>query len=176
MTRSRPMGRDQPSRRPQHQGRPVLSAPARRAQPLRSPPPPLPAPGVARLRTLRPARLRIPARRFTAGIAALPPTASEALETELNAEEAVAYNRSRVATATAVALYRSDYVLPMPDGHLDDAVHALDFPYSMPSPETRAAIRATLAVLEADYTVTVTQPPALTSGPSATGGPRRKET
>ncbi|MEV6057511.1 hypothetical protein [Streptomyces sp. NPDC052107] len=73
-----------------------------------------------------------------------------------NTEEAVAYNRSRVATATTIALYRSGYVLPMPDGHLDDAVHALDFPYSVPSPETRAAIRAALAVLEADYTVTVT--------------------
>lgn len=33
---------------------------------------------------------------------------------------------------------------------------ALDFPYSVPSPQTRASIRAALAVLESDYTVTVT--------------------
>ncbi|MFD7407781.1 hypothetical protein ACFV7R_35140 [Streptomyces sp. NPDC059866] len=92
-------------------------------------------------RALRPARLRIPTRRFTAGIAALPPTASEAFGTDASAEE-------------AVALYRSEYTLPMPDDHLGDAVRALDFPYSVPSPKTRAAIRAALAVLEADYTVT----------------------
>ncbi|MEU1085122.1 hypothetical protein ABZ368_33730 [Streptomyces sp. NPDC005908] len=86
-------------------------------------------------RALRPARLRIPARRFTAGIAALPPTAREAFGTDATAAEAIAYNRSRVATATAVALYRSGHVLPMPDDHLDDAVRALDdFPYSAPSP------------------------------------------
>ncbi|MGX1548417.1 hypothetical protein [Streptomyces adustus] len=101
--------------------------------------------------------LRIPARRFSAGIAALPPTAREALGTDVTAEEASAYNRSRVATATAVALYRSGYALPMRDLDLDDAVHALGFPYSVPSQETRAAIRAALAVLDADYTVTVTR-------------------
>lgn len=33
-------------------------------------------------------------------------------------------------------------------------MRALDFPCSVPSPETRASIRAALAVLEADYTVT----------------------
>ncbi|MEU9222008.1 hypothetical protein AB0D47_36405 [Streptomyces sp. NPDC048376] len=107
------------------------------------------------LRALRPARLRIPARRFTAGIAALPPTAREAFGTDATAPEAIAYNRSRVATATAVALYRSGHLLPMPNDHLDDAVRTLDFPHSAPSPETRATIRAALAVLEADYTVTV---------------------
>ncbi|MGW4560956.1 hypothetical protein ACWEN3_00665 [Streptomyces sp. NPDC004561] len=105
-------------------------------------------------RALRSARLRIPARRFSAGIAALPPTAREALGTDITAEEAIAYNRSRVATATA--LYRSGYTLPMRDLDLDDAVHALDFPCSVPSQETRAVIRAALAVLDADYTVTVT--------------------
>ena len=84
-------------------------------------------------RALRSARLRIPARRFSAGIAALPPTAREALGINVTAEEAIAYNRSRVATATAVALYRSGYTLPMRDLDLDDAVHALDFPYSVPS-------------------------------------------
>ncbi|NEA80352.1 hypothetical protein G3I30_14855 [Actinospica acidiphila] len=107
-------------------------------------------------RAVRSARLRIPARGFSAGIAALPPTAREALGTDVTAEEAIAYNRSRVATATAVALYRSGYTLPMRDLDLDDAVHALDLPYSVPSQETRAAIRAALAVLDADYTVTVT--------------------
>jgi hypothetical protein len=45
----------------------------------------------------------------------------------------------------------------MRDLDLDDAVHALDFTYSVPSPETRTAIRAALFVLEADYTVTVTR-------------------
>ncbi|MFD4588314.1 hypothetical protein [Streptomyces sp. NPDC058434] len=106
---------------------------------------------------LRPSRLRIPARRFTAGIAALPPTAHEAFGIDASAKEAVAYNRSRVATATAVALYRSGHALPIPDGQLDDAVRALAFPYSAPSPETRASIRAALAVLEADYTVTISR-------------------
>ncbi|MFJ8142629.1 hypothetical protein [Streptomyces sp. NPDC096013] len=109
-------------------------------------------------RALRPPRLRIPARRFSAGIAALPPTAHEAFATDdASAAAAIAYNRSRVATATAIALYRSGYTLPLRDTDLDEAVHALDFPYSVPSTETRAAIRAALAVLDADYTVTVTR-------------------
>ncbi|MGW3384506.1 hypothetical protein ACWDCO_30595 [Streptomyces albogriseolus] len=94
------------------------------------------------LRALRPTLLRIPARRFTAGIAALPPTAREAFGIDATAPDAIAYKRS-------------GHLLPMPDDRLDDAVRALDFPYSAPSPETRAAIRAALAVLEADYTVTV---------------------
>ncbi|GAA1042133.1 hypothetical protein GCM10009566_42260 [Streptomyces murinus] len=106
-------------------------------------------------RALRPAR--IPGRRFAAGITELPPTAREALGTDVTAGEAIAYNRVRVATATAVALYRSGYTLPMTDGDLDDAVLALDFPYSVPSAATRASIRAALAVLDADYTVTVTR-------------------
>ncbi|MFF0516992.1 hypothetical protein [Streptomyces sp. NPDC004250] len=108
-------------------------------------------------RALRPVRLRIPARRFTAGIAELPPTAREALGSDVTAGEAIAYNRVLVATATAVALYRSGYTLPVPDDDLDDAVRALDFPHSVPSAETRASIRSTLAVLDADYTVTVTR-------------------
>ncbi|MFF7452217.1 MULTISPECIES: hypothetical protein [unclassified Streptomyces] len=107
-------------------------------------------------RALRPARLRIPARRFADGIAELPPTAREALGTDVAANEAIAYNRVRVATATAVALYRSGYTPPLTDDDLDDAVLALDFPYS-PSAETRASIRAALAVLDADHTVTVTR-------------------
>jgi hypothetical protein len=107
-------------------------------------------------RALRPSRLHIPARRFTAGIADLPPTAHEAYGTDdVSAGEAIAYNRGRVATATAI--YRSGCTLPLRDLDLDDAVHALDFPYSVPSAETRAAIRAALAVLDADYTVTVTR-------------------
>jgi hypothetical protein len=108
-------------------------------------------------RALRSVRVRVPARRFSAGIAELPPTVRDALGTDVTAGEAIAYNRARVATATAVALYRSGHALPMPDDDLDDAVRALDFPYSIPSPETRASIRAALAVLEADYTVTVTR-------------------
>lgn len=108
-------------------------------------------------RALQPVRLRIPARRFSAGIAQLPPTAREALGTDVTAGEAIAYNRARFATATAVALYRSGYTLPMTDDNLNDAVLALDFPSSIPSPETRASIRAALAVLDADHTVTVTR-------------------
>ncbi|MFC0843433.1 hypothetical protein ACFH04_06755 [Streptomyces noboritoensis] len=107
-------------------------------------------------RLVRPSRLRLPARLFSAGVTALPPTAREALGTGVDAEEAVAYNRSRVATATALTLYRSGATLPMPDRELNTAVHALAFPYSVPSPQTRAAIRAALAVLEADDTLTVT--------------------
>ncbi|MEV4231245.1 hypothetical protein AB0J81_29985 [Streptomyces bobili] len=107
-------------------------------------------------------------------------TAREVFGTSANAEEAIAYNRSRVATATAVALYRSGYRLPMPDDHLDDAAHALDFPYSEPSPETRAAIRAALAVLDSDYTITVTRwpiPRGRYGGVDAalTRGPKRQE-
>ncbi|GHF14575.1 hypothetical protein GCM10014715_82460 [Streptomyces spiralis] len=36
------------------------------------------------------------------------------------------------------------------------APDALDFPYSVPCTETRAAIGAAFAALDADYTVTVT--------------------
>jgi hypothetical protein len=108
-------------------------------------------------RALRQARLRIPDRRFAAGIAALPPTAREALGTDITAGEAITYNRARLATATVLALYRSGHTLPMTDDDLDDAVLALNFPYSAPSAQTRASIRAALAVLDADYTVTVTR-------------------
>ncbi|MFJ4790997.1 hypothetical protein [Streptomyces sp. NPDC088794] len=106
-------------------------------------------------RALRSARLRVPARRLASGIAELPPTAREALGTEVTAGEAIAYNRARVVTATALALYRDEYKLPISDDVLDDAVRALDFPYSAPSWETRASIRAALAVLEADFTIIV---------------------
>ncbi len=78
------------------------------------------------------------------------------LSIRATARAAAAGCRSRVATATAAALYCTGYTLPMRDLDLDDAVHALDFPYSVPSQETRAAIRAALAVLDGDYTVTVT--------------------
>ncbi|MEU6375532.1 hypothetical protein [Streptomyces sp. NPDC046909] len=108
-------------------------------------------------RALRPARIRVPARRFSAGIAELPPTAREALGTDVTAGEAIAYNRARVAAATGVALFRAGYTLPLSDNDLDDAVLALDFPRSAPSPQTRASIRAALGVLEADPTVTVTR-------------------
>ncbi|WP_409240503.1 hypothetical protein [Streptomyces sp. PA5.6] len=107
-------------------------------------------------RALRPARLHIPARPFTAGTPKLPPAAREALGADATAGEAIAYNRVRVATITAVALYRIGCTPPVTDDDLDYAVHALHFPYSVPSPETRASIRAALAVLDADHTVTVT--------------------
>ncbi|GGV52349.1 hypothetical protein [Streptomyces spectabilis] len=104
----------------------------------------------------RSAGIRIPLRRYAAGIAALPPTARDALGTDITVEEATAYNRGRTATAMGIALYRSGYALPMGDDDLDDAVRALDFPYSVPNRETRAAIRAALAVLESDPTIRVT--------------------
>ncbi|MGW1729022.1 hypothetical protein ACWCQK_39975, partial [Streptomyces sp. NPDC002306] len=100
-------------------------------------------------------RLRLPPGRVSAKATALPPTALEAIGADVSTEEAVAYNRSRVATATALTLYRSGYSLPMPDSQLDAAVHALGFPRSVPSPQTRAAIPAALAVLESDHTVTL---------------------
>ncbi|GAA3785798.1 hypothetical protein [Streptomyces chiangmaiensis] len=81
-------------------------------------------------RALRPARLRIAARRFTAGIAALPPTANEAFGADASAKEAVAYNRSRVATATTVALYRSGHTLPLPDDHVHPGPRAPRKPWS----------------------------------------------
>lgn len=124
-------------------------------------------------RALRPARLRIPARRFSAGIAALPPTAREALGTDVSAGEAIAYHRVRAATATAVALYRSRYTLPMTDTDLHDAVPALDFPASVPSAKTRASIRAALAVPGADHPSPspTDPPPTPAAGRPAQGGP-----
>ena len=109
------------------------------------------------LRALRRSRLRLAVRPLTAGAPDLPPTASEALGNEATATEAITYNRVRVATATALALYRSGHRLPLTNNQLDDAVHALHFPYSVPSPATRAALRAALAVLEADPTINVTR-------------------
>ncbi|MFJ5779325.1 hypothetical protein [Streptomyces sp. NPDC093094] len=107
-------------------------------------------------RVLRPARPILPARPLSAGMAVLPPTARDALGTETTPGEAIAYNRSRVATATALALHRSRTAPPLTDQQLDDAVRGLAFPYSRPSGETRAAIRAALAVLDADPTLTLT--------------------
>ncbi len=128
---------------------------------------------------LRSARLRVPVRPFTAGIAALPPTAREALGTDVSAKEAVAYNRSRVATATAVALYRSGYTLPMRGLDLDDTVHALAFPYSVPSPKDprRHPCRPRRPGRRLHrQRHSLTSLSALTRGPPRPGGPRRKET
>lgn len=108
-------------------------------------------------RALRPGRARTVARRFTAEIAELPPSARDALGLGVTAGEAIAYNRSRVATATAIDLHFNGYGLPVSDDLVNDAVHALDFPYSVPSPATRAAVRAALGVLEAGYTFTTTR-------------------
>ncbi|MFE4580631.1 hypothetical protein [Streptomyces chartreusis] len=79
-------------------------------------------------RTFRRSHLRAPARRFTSGITSQPPTAREALGTDVSAAEAIACNRGRVATATAVTPYRSGCTLPMPDDSLDNAVRGLDLP------------------------------------------------
>ncbi|MFE7077118.1 hypothetical protein ACFU96_44240 [Streptomyces sp. NPDC057620] len=106
-------------------------------------------------RALRAPRVRLTARPLSDGIPALPPTSRDELGPDITAPQAVAYNRARVATATALALYRSGHQLYLSDAELDSAVRALTFPYSRPSPETRAAIRAALAVLEADHTITV---------------------
>lgn len=106
-------------------------------------------------RALRRSLLRLTVRPLTAGTPDLPPTASDAPGDDVTAAEAVTYNRVRVATATAVALYRSGHRLPLRNDQLNDAVRALHFQYSVPSPETRAAIRAALGVLEADPTINV---------------------
>ncbi|MFE5847213.1 hypothetical protein ACFQ7N_36900 [Streptomyces niveus] len=84
----------------------------------------------------------------------LPPTAREALGSSVTAEEAITYNRVRVATATGLALHRSGLRLPLADRDLDTAVRRLGFPYSRPSPATRAAIRAALGVLTATPDIT----------------------
>jgi hypothetical protein len=138
---------------------------------------------------LRSARLRVPVRPFTAGIAALPPTAREALGTDVSAKEAVAYNRSRVATATAVAtavatatavaLYRSGYTLPMRHLDLDDTVHALAFPYSVPSPKDprRHPCRPRRPGRRLHrHRHSLTSPSALACRPPRPGGLQRKET
>jgi hypothetical protein len=106
-------------------------------------------------RALRPPRVRLTARPFGTGALALPPTSPEALGPDITRPQAIAYNRARVATVTALALYRSGQQFYLSDEELDTAVRALKFPYSRPSVETRAAIRAALAVLEADPTITV---------------------
>ncbi|MFE9769798.1 hypothetical protein ACFYPC_35640 [Streptomyces sp. NPDC005808] len=106
-------------------------------------------------RALRPPRVRLAARPFGQGVLALPPTSRDGLGPDITAPQAIAYNRTRVATVTALALYRSGQRLYLSDAELDTAVRDLKFPYSRPSAETRAAIRAALAVLEADPTITV---------------------
>ncbi|MFI6340757.1 hypothetical protein [Streptomyces sp. NPDC050535] len=108
------------------------------------------------LRALLPPLIRLTARALSTGAPTLPPTARDVFGADLTAEQATTYNRSRVATATAVALYRSGQQLDqLSDDELDTAVRALKFPYSRPSDETRAAIRAALGVLEADPTIAV---------------------
>ncbi|MFG2312916.1 hypothetical protein ACGFS9_30215 [Streptomyces sp. NPDC048566] len=106
------------------------------------------------LRTLLPPLIRVTARALEPGRPPLPPIARDIFGPDLTAVQAVTYNRGRVATATAVALYRSGQELDdLSDDELDAAVRTLKFPYSRPSEETRAAIRAALAVLEADPTI-----------------------
>ncbi|MFE4703050.1 hypothetical protein ACFRIC_38840 [Streptomyces sp. NPDC056738] len=107
-------------------------------------------------RTLLPPVIRLTARGLTTGTPPLPPTAREVFGPDLTAEQATTYNRGRVATATALALYRSGQKAEMlSDDALDSAVRALKFPYSRPSAETRAAIRAALGVLETDPAITL---------------------
>ncbi|WP_097275956.1 hypothetical protein [Streptomyces sp. TLI_55] len=84
------------------------------------------------------------------------PTARQALGIDATAGKATAYHRTRVATATAVALHRSGHTPPMTDNNLADAVLAPHFPSSIPSAETRASIHAALAVQHAEHTVTIT--------------------
>ncbi|MEV6533724.1 hypothetical protein AB0M86_29700 [Streptomyces sp. NPDC051639] len=108
------------------------------------------------LRILIPPLIRLTARPLPTGAPPMPPTARDAFGPDLTKDQAVTYNRSRVATATALALYRSDKRLDgLSDDELDAAVRALKFPYSRPSDETRAAVRAALGVLEADPTIAV---------------------
>ncbi|MGW1067386.1 hypothetical protein ACWD4F_23065 [Streptomyces aureus] len=108
------------------------------------------------LRALLPPAIRLSARALATDGRPLPPTARDVFGPDATAEQATAYNRSRVATATALALYRTGRKLDeLSDDALDSTVRALKFPYSRPSEETRAAIRAALGVLEADPAITV---------------------
>ncbi|MFD6923738.1 hypothetical protein ACFV99_26495 [Streptomyces sp. NPDC059944] len=108
------------------------------------------------LRSLIPPLIRLTGRPLITSSPPLPPTARDVFGPDLTAEQAITYNRGRVATATAVALYRSGQKLDeLSDDGLDTAVRALRFPYSTPSTETRAAIRAALGVLEADPSIAV---------------------
>ncbi|MFM9632796.1 MULTISPECIES: hypothetical protein [Streptomyces] len=96
------------------------------------------------------------ARTLTTGTPPLPPTARDVFGADLTAEQATSFNRARVATCTALALYRSGQELTrLSDDDIDTAVRALKFPSSRPSEETRAAIRAALAVLETDPTISI---------------------
>ncbi|MCX4462467.1 hypothetical protein OOK58_00065 [Streptomyces sp. NBC_01728] len=107
-------------------------------------------------RAARFARVRLTAHPISEGVPALPPTSRDVFGPDMTARQAIAYNRARVATATALALYRSGQKRrQLSDDDLDSTVRGLKFPHSRPSPETRAAIRAALAVLEADPTITV---------------------
>ncbi|MFE9812462.1 hypothetical protein [Streptomyces sp. NPDC005548] len=106
------------------------------------------------LRTMLPPLIRMSARALTPGAPPLPPTARDVFGPDLTADQATTYNRGRAATA--LALYRSGQQLDqLGDDELDTAVRALKFPYSKPSTETRAAVRAALGVLEADFTISV---------------------
>ncbi|MGQ4344114.1 hypothetical protein [Streptomyces sp. SAS_275] len=108
------------------------------------------------LRALLPSLIRVTARALAPATPPLPPVARDVFGPDLTADQAIAYNRGRVATATAVALYRSGQQLDqLSDDEIDDAVRALQFPYSRPSDKTRAAIRAGLGVLEADPSINV---------------------
>lgn len=90
----------------------------------------------------------------------LPPVARDELGTSVSRKEAISYNRTRVATATALWLFRQglgarwSFSPALTDLQIDTAVRALGFPYSRPSPETRAAIRAALGVLWTDRSLT----------------------
>ncbi|MFD8737419.1 hypothetical protein ACFV06_21200 [Streptomyces sp. NPDC059618] len=103
-------------------------------------------------RALLPPVIRLTARGLSKGTRPLPPTARDVFGPDATAEQATAYNRGRVATATALALYRTGRKLDeLSDDELDSAVRALKFPYSRPSKETRAA----LGVLETDQAITL---------------------
>ncbi|MGI5255674.1 hypothetical protein [Actinacidiphila glaucinigra] len=104
------------------------------------------------LRTLRPRRsaaaLHIPdvAADVEAGRAPWLPPAARAALPDATAEEAITYNRVRKAVPIALYLLNTGATEHVPDHVIDRAARSLTWPDGA-SPDTRAAVRATLAVL-----------------------------
>ncbi|MBL1120291.1 hypothetical protein JK364_49580 [Streptomyces sp. 110] len=101
------------------------------------------------LHTLGALARRIPVRvyRAFARRPSLPPIARIQLP-DATGVESETYNRTRVATAVALYLYRVGYREDVPESAITLAVQALG--WTKASGQTRAAVRAVLGVLTAD--------------------------
>ncbi|MFD8339246.1 hypothetical protein ACFV42_42485 [Streptomyces solisilvae] len=101
------------------------------------------------LRTLGALARRVPIRIYRAfpRSPSLPPIARVQLP-DATGIEAETYNRTRVATAVALHLYRSGYGDDVSEAAVTVAVQALG--WTRASGQTRAAVRAVLGVLTAD--------------------------